>query len=126
MCAILENAASESRSVAKVALDGDKGFQKLHSGGCFIGIRELSMLKVFRACCKNAIFALGVSSPTETAILQKGRKSNCLEESSIDFDNFGAIAKFAFSLGGCCKPENVNPCDGQEAILFCFWPSVAL
>ena len=49
-----------------------------------------------------------------------------LEESPIDFDDFEASAKFAFSLGGCCKPENVNPCAGQEVILFCFWPSVAL
>ena len=43
MCAVLENGASESRSVAKIALDGDKGFQKLHSGGCFIGIRKLRL-----------------------------------------------------------------------------------
>ena len=76
--------------------------------------------------CKKVIFALGVSSPTETTILQKGRKSYFLEESSIDFDDFEASAKSAFSLGGCCKPENLNPCAGQEGISFCFWPSVAL
>ena len=78
------------------------------------------------AKCKNVILALGVSSPTETTILSKGMKSNFLEESSIDFDDFEASAKFAFSLGGCCKPENFNPCAGQEAVLFCFWPSVSL
>ena len=60
------------------------------------------------------------------AILLKDGKSNFLEESSIDFDDFEASAKVVFSLGGCCKPENVNPCAGQEAVLFCFWPSVAL
>ena len=76
--------------------------------------------------CKNVILALGVSSTTEMAILLKDVKSNFLEESSIDFDDFEASAKFAFSLGGCCKPENLNPCAGQEGILFCFWPSVAL
>ena len=59
-------------------------------------------------------------------MLQKGRESDFLEESSIDFDDFEVSAKFAFSLGGCCKPENLNPCAGQEAVLFCFWPSVAL
>ena len=78
------------------------------------------------AKCKNVILALGVSSPTETTILSKGRKSNFLEESSVDFTDFEASAKFAFSLGGCCKPENFNPCAGQEGILFCVWPSVAL
>ena len=41
MRAVLENGASETMSVAKVALGGDKGFQKLHSGVCFIGIRKL-------------------------------------------------------------------------------------
>ena len=76
--------------------------------------------------CKNVILALGVSSPTEMAILLQDEKSNFLEESSIDFDDFEARAKVAFSLGGCCKPENLNPCAGQEGILFCFWPSVAL
>ena len=76
--------------------------------------------------CKKVIFALGVSSTTEMAILLKDVKSNFLEESSIDFDDFEASAKFAFSLGGCCKPENLNPCAGQEGILFCFWPSAAL
>ena len=76
--------------------------------------------------CKKVIFALGVSSPTETTILQKGRKSYLLEESSIDFDDFEASAQFAFSLGGCCKPEKFNPCAGQEGILFCVWPDVAL
>merc|ERR1711953_283117 len=76
--------------------------------------------------CKKVIFALGVSSPTETTMLQKGKKSDFLEESSIDFDDFEASAKFAFSPGGCCKTENFNPCAGQEGILFCFWPSVAL
>ena len=76
--------------------------------------------------CKNVVLALGVSLPTETLILLKGCKFNFLEESSIDFDDFEESAKIAFSLGGCCKPENLNPCAGQEGILFCVWPSVAL
>ena len=76
--------------------------------------------------CKDVILEIGVSSTTEMAILLQDGKSNFLEESSIDFDDFEASAKLAFSLGGCCKPENLNPCGGQEGILCCVWPSVAL
>ena len=126
MCAVLENGASESRSVAKIALDGDKGFQKLHSGGCFIGIRELSILTVFRACCKNAVFAVGVSSTTETPISVPSCEFHFSAKSCIDFANSAPCAEFTFSLGGCCKPENFDPCAGQEGILFCLWPSAGL
>ena len=65
--------------------------------------------------CKNVVFAVGVSSTTETSISVQWCDFQFLAKSCIDFVNFESGAKIAFSYEGCRKLQNFNPHAGPGA-----------